>query len=266
MLIQLHKILDVAQCYDILRTTRWEDGVTCPTCGSKEIVKNGKDPIQKECQHYNCKSCGAYFDDVTDTIFSGSHQGIHQWITVLYLMNLNVSMRQIASELDFSGETAQSMCATIREGVVKKSLIPSLAERLRLTARAAPECYVVSGHKGQPHNVIKAGRKLRRRRLKDKRGRGTSADEKNPVFGMVQRGGLVSLKVLPNVQRITIKPIIEAHVEKGSTFYTDEYNIYNKVASWGYEHKTVNYGEGEYARDEDGDGKYEVHCNTQEGI
>lgn len=133
MLIQLHKILDVAQCYDILRTTRWEEGVICTTCGSKEVVKNGKDPVQKECQHYKCKSCGTFFDDVTDTIFSGSHQGIHRWITVLYLMNLNVSMRQIASELDVSEETAQSMCAIIREGVVKKSLILSLAERLRLT-------------------------------------------------------------------------------------------------------------------------------------
>jgi transposase-like protein len=134
MLIQLHKILDVAQCYDILRTTRWQDGVSCPTCESKEVVKNGKDPIQKECQHYKCKSCGTYFDDVTDTIFSGSHQGIHQWITVLYLMNLNVSMLQIASELDVTQETAQSMCATIREGAVKKSLILSLAERLKLTS------------------------------------------------------------------------------------------------------------------------------------
>lgn len=133
MLIQLHKILDVAQCYDILRTTRWEDGVVCTSCESKEVVKNGKDPVQKECQHYKCKSCGTFFDDVTDTVFSGSHQGIHRWITVLYLMNLNVSMRQIASELDVSEETAQSMCGIIREGVVKKSLILSLAGKLRLT-------------------------------------------------------------------------------------------------------------------------------------
>ena len=80
----------------------------------------------------------------------------------------------------------------------------------------ADECYVVAGHKGQPHNVIKAGRQPRRRRLKGKRGRGTSADEKNPIFGIVQRGGLVSLKVLPNVQQITIQPIIESCVEKGS--------------------------------------------------
>jgi transposase len=54
---------------------------------------------------------------------------------------------------------------------------------------------------------------------------------------MVQRGGLVNLKVLPNVQQKTIKPIIESGVEKGSTFYTDEYNIYNKVGLWGMDIK-----------------------------
>ena len=147
------------------------------------------------------------------------------------------------------------MCYNTRRGGKKKPNIVISG------AVEADECYVVAGHKGQHHNVIKAGRKPLRRRLKGKRGRGTSADEKNPVFGIVQTGGLVSLKVLPNVQQVTIQPIIESTVEKGATFYTDEYNIYNRR---GYEHKTVNHGEGEYARD--GDGKYEVHCNTQEGI
>ncbi|MDZ7936179.1 MAG: IS1595 family transposase [Emticicia sp.] len=130
----------------------------------------------------------------------------------------------------------------------------------------ADECYVVAGQKGQHHKVVKAVRMPRRRRLKGKRGRGTFADEKNPVFGMIERGGLVSLRVLPNVQQKTIEPIIESQIEKGTVFYTDEYNIYNNVASLGYTHKTVNHGEGEYARDEDGDGFYEVHCNTQEGV
>ena len=104
------------------------------------------------------------------------------------------------------------MCYNTRRGGKKKSNIVISG------AVEADECYVVAGHKGQHHNVIKAGRKPRRRRLKGKRGRGTSADEKNPVFGIVQRGGLVSLKVLPNVQQVTIQPIIESTVEKGATF------------------------------------------------
>lgn len=133
MLIQLHKLLDVSQCYDLLRQVRWPQGAVCPTCASEQTVKNGKNTSQIHCQHYKCKACGAYFDDLTDTVFSGSHQGIHQWLTVLYMMNLNVSTAQIMAELDISEMTAQTMCATIREGVVKKNLFLSLAEALKLT-------------------------------------------------------------------------------------------------------------------------------------
>lgn len=68
------------------------------------------------------------------------------------------------------------------------------------------------------------------------------------------------------MQQKTIKPIIKGVIVPKSLIYTDEYNIYNKLSEWGYEHKTVNHGQGEYARDEDGDGFCEVHCNTQEGI
>lgn len=128
------------------------------------------------------------------------------------------------------------------------------------------ECYQVAGQKGQPVKVKKRLRKARRRKLKGKRGRGSSADEKNPILGFVARGGLVSLQVVDNVQQKTIKPIMKKVIATGSLIYTDEYNIYNKLEAWGYKHKTVNHGEGEYARDEDGDGFYEVHCNTQEGI
>jgi transposase-like protein len=137
--IQLHKILNVSVCWDILRSVRWENGVVCPTCSSSTIVKNGKDPIHKDNQHYHCKGCNKYFDDLSDTIFSGSQQPLHHWITVLYLMNLNVSNLQIAQELDISEDTSQAMCSIIREGIVKKSewrptLLYALAVKLKLTS------------------------------------------------------------------------------------------------------------------------------------
>lgn len=128
------------------------------------------------------------------------------------------------------------------------------------------EVYVVAGHKGQPAKVAKAGRKPRRRRLKGKRGRGTLEGDKPPILGLLQRDGDVAIFMLPNVQQDTIKPIITNMVASGSLIYTDEYNIYNRLPEWGYEHKTVNHSAGEYARDEDGDGFHEVHVNTMEGF
>ena len=130
----------------------------------------------------------------------------------------------------------------------------------------ADEVYIVAGHKGQPGNVIKAGRRARNRRLKGHPGRGTSASEKPPVLGLVQRSGELVLRVLDNVKQTTIRPIIEKHVKGGTLIYTDEYNIYNRLTEWGFSHKTVCHSKGEYARDDDGDGFFEVHVNTQEGI
>ncbi len=112
---------------------------------------------------------------------------------------------------------------------------------------------------------LKKKRKPRRRRLKGKRGRGTAADDKPPVLGMIQRNGSVIIRMLDNVQRVTIEPIIRKFVKAGSIVYTDEYNIYNWLSST-YVHNTVNHGKGEYARDDDGDGKHEVHVNTMEGF
>ena len=83
---------------------------------------------------------------------------------------------------------------------------------------------------------------------------------------MIQRGGRVLLRMLANVQRKTIKPIIEKAIAKGTLVFTDEYDIYGNLKRMGYEHKTVCHSKGEYARDEDGDGFYEVHVNTMEGV
>lgn len=128
------------------------------------------------------------------------------------------------------------------------------------------EVYVVCGHKGQSEKVKKAGRLPRRRRLKGARGRGTLANEKPPILGLVQRNGDLIMRLLPNVQQATIRPIFEQFVQPGTLVNTDEYVIYNRLEQWGYEHKSVCHSLGEFARDEDADGFCEVHVNTQEGI
>lgn len=128
------------------------------------------------------------------------------------------------------------------------------------------EVYITAGHKGQPEVVAGLGRKGRRRKLRGKRGRGTLEGEKPPVLGMLQRNGEVVIQMVPNVQQVTIQPIITETIAPGSLIYTDEYDIYNSLPKWGYQHKSVNHSAGEYARDEDGDGFHEVHVNTLEGF
>ncbi len=101
---------------------------------------------------------------------------------------------------------------------------------------------------------------------KGARGRGILEKEKPPIFEMIQRGGEVVIKMLENVQQKTIQPLIESTILQGTTVYTDEYNIYDRLEQWGFEHKTVNHSQCEYTRDDDGDGFHEVHVNTMEGF
>lgn len=181
-------------------------------------------------------------------------------VLCLYFTGLNLSNQQIAAELDLHPDMVHDMTAHLREGIGAKKPA-SLTGDVELD-----EVYVIAGHKGHPEIVAKLGRAGRcRRRLKGNRGRGTLADEKPLIFGMLQRDGDVVILMLPNVQRVTIEPLIQQTIQAGSRVYTDEYDIYNRLSQWGYTHKTANHSAGEYARD-DGDGFHEVHVNTLEGF
>jgi transposase-like protein len=83
---------------------------------------------------------------------------------------------------------------------------------------------------------------------------------------MIQRGGAVVVRMLENVQQAPLHPLIQAFINPGTRVHTDEYNIYNPLKDFGFDHRTVCHSRGEYARDEDGDGFHEIPVNTAEGF
>ena len=50
---------------------------------------------------------------------------------------------------------------------------------------------------------------------------------------MIQRGGEVIIRMLENVKRVTIDPIIDQFMATGSIVYTDEYDIYGHLKKKG---------------------------------
>jgi transposase len=46
------------------------------------------------------------------------------------------------------------------------------------------------------------------------------AKEKPPIFGMLQRTGEVMIRMLENVQQVTIGPLIKQSIAKGTVVYT----------------------------------------------
>ena len=119
--VNIKNLIDDGQCYQTIRELRWPEGIQCPSCQSKQVMKRGFDDKELARQRYECKDCDTRFDDLTDTIFAGHHQPLKVWVLCLYFMGLNVSNDQIAHELDVNRSDVHQMTTALREGIVKKS-------------------------------------------------------------------------------------------------------------------------------------------------
>jgi transposase len=103
-----------------------------------------------------------------------------------------------------------------------------------------------------------------RRRANKRKGRGTYANDRPPIISVVSRDtGEHRFWVCDHADTPTCAALIAENVPARSTqLYTDEWPSYRGSHPT---HGTVRHGMHEWARDDDGDGRREVHCNTCEG-
>ena len=156
-LLSIVDLISNQKCYDRVRELRWKEGVICPHCQSSSVKKNGHDIVQRDCQHYQCKVCERYFDDLTNTVFAGHHQPLKTWITCLYFMGLNLSNNQIAKEINLSKSDVHEMINTLRSGVIDRKPEVLLQGEVEFD-----EMYLVAGHKGYPEAIKKSGKETQK--------------------------------------------------------------------------------------------------------
>ena len=128
------------------------------------------------------------------------------------------------------------------------------------------------GKKGTPHN---APDDPPRRRANKRRGHGTYETDRPPVFTIVGRTtSEVRLYMRKNVDQSTCQEIVTSVVRPGSSILvsTDQWSGYARLKQeYSLNHHTVCHskdaqGHREWARDDDDDGRREVHCNSCEGL
>ncbi len=71
-------------------------------------------------------------------------------------------------------------------------------------------------HAGSRRGPCRRGRPGRRRRLKGEPGQGTLEEEKPPIFGMIERGGEVVIRMRADLKRATIGPLIRTTIAEGT--------------------------------------------------
>ncbi len=99
MQLNILNLISDEKCYDYLREFRWKDGLICPHCSCKTVIKNGTSSSNPNIHRYKCSDCCKGFNDLTNIIFANSNKSLKVWVMVLYFMGLNLSNRQIAEEL-----------------------------------------------------------------------------------------------------------------------------------------------------------------------
>ncbi len=223
---------------EYLERMRWSNGIVCPHCGSLEAYclqakPESKTPVRKGV--YKCKACRKQFTVTVGTIFEDSHIPLHKWLLAIYLLcssKKGMSAHQLHRSLGITYKSAWFMAHRIRYAMTQ----PPLVDKLRGIVEA-DETYIG----GKAHG---------------KRGRG--AENKIPVFALVERNGRVRSFKTDRVTAKNLREKIRENVDKSSTIMTDEFLAYKGLGRE-FKHFTVNHGIGEYVN---GD----AHTNTAEGF
>lgn len=217
-------------CLDYIFQKRIGEGFACPSCKKVDSFYR----IKKR-KSYACSWCGYQIAPTAGTIFHKSSTPLTLWFHAVFLFGQSkngVSAKELERHLGVTYKCAYRIGKQVRSIMEQQpSLLGGTVE--------ADETYI--GGKGG-HN---------------KRGRG--AENKTPVFGMVERKGNVKAKTVANAKAATVMPLIRKNVAIGTNLMTDEFQSYNKAESAGYKHERVKHSAKEYARGN-------VHTNTIEGF
>lgn len=214
-------------CLQAVFDNRFGDLVYCPACAAETKFYRVK---KRQC--YACKWCGYQLHPLADTIFRKTTTPLKDWFYAVYLFSVSkngVSAKELERHLGVTYKTAWRMCKQIR------LLMTQEAEKLTGVVEI-DETYIGG-----------------RRSLKHK------YNNKQIVFGMVERNGSVKAQqVISNGARVLL-PKIDEGIHKDATIHSDEYGGYKKLSKMGYSHTTVTHSRLEYVRGT-------AHTNTIEGF
>ena len=82
-LLNISGLRDDVKCFAFVREKRWPEGVRCPECDSKTVIRDGCDNTQPCRQRWRCKACGSRFDDLAGTVLAGYHPLLRIWVLCL---------------------------------------------------------------------------------------------------------------------------------------------------------------------------------------
>src|ERR1035441_7705373 len=214
-------------CLSYLVARRWPNGVTCPTCGSKEVgFVTSRRVWQCKTRHPN----KAQFSVKLRTIFEDSPLGLDKWLPAMWMIASNrngISSWELHRAIGVTQKTAWFMLHRIRLAMQDEGHGGKIGGEVEVD-----ETYIG----GKARNMHKE------RKARALEGKGGGYSDKTGVQGILQRGGKIKAMVVADSKRGTLVPNIQKHVEKGSQVFTDELQAYFGLQA-DYDHAVINHME-----------------------
>jgi len=241
----LREFPDDAACLEHLWRSRYsEDGenAECPKGERKRKFK--RYATKQGRQSWTCTGCGHHVHPTAGTIFAKSSTSLHLWFYAMYLMastRCGISAKQLERELGVSYRTAWRMLNKIRNELMADDGEPLSGDvEVDETAGGAKHVRAGDSRRGLA-NVKKSQRPT--------------------IFGAVERGGRVKLRVIHSRSSRDLERALFAYVLPESMVFTDDWYGYDpkRVGSRYIGHSRINHSERIYV---DGD----THTQTIEGL
>lgn len=227
--------------YAFVEKRVWPNGPVCSHCGG--IDRIGKlEGKSTRVGVYKCYDCRKPFTVKIGTVFEASHVKLHLWLQAMFLMassKKGISSNQLHRTLGVTLKTAWFMSHRLREAMKVVGFEPMGGHGVTVEV---DETYF-----GDKELVTK----------RTKKGK-SGFKGKRAVVSLVERNGKARSFYAPQIDKMTVREVLEKNLHRGTALNTDESKLYSHIAHIVKSHEAVKHAAGEYVR---GD----VHTNTAEG-
>jgi len=217
---------DDETCLNHLFNVRFGQGFACPSC-----ERPSKWFRIKAERAYSCQWCGHHLHPTVGTPFQQTRTPLQLWFYAVHLFTTTrhgVSAKELERQLGVTYKTAWRMAGLIRQHMADVDGEAPIGGFLK---------------KVQIDETFVGGRLAT-----GQRGMNYMAN-KTIVLGMLERGGDLVTRVIPDRSSGTMLPIIRATVKPHTEVHTDECKGYGGLGvlrGMAFTHKTVNHSAKEY--------------------
>jgi transposase-like protein len=201
---------------------RYGEQFACPKCG-----REGRYSRVKGRRSYQCSWCGNQIYPTAGTPFDRTRTSLRDWFYVMFLMTTTrngVAAKRVEREIGVTYKTAWRMCHEVRKYMAQLDSDDPL---------------------GGPGSIVEIDEAMIGGKAKGTRG-GRYAGGKTVVLGMLETGGELITRIVPNARLATLEPVIHEHVLRGTHVHTDSLLSYRNLGKQGYQHSKVRHDIGEY--------------------